>query len=167
MNKIHLFMGYVLLQIQIPQGISRYCQEAVNSAESVSSCPTSEKEWEIAAWKKNCSKIASQQNCSSAEKFQYHCVLNSYRNETLEVCGPSRIIFGHCVEFNLQGGVIQDQYASPCYDTFPKCDKYYHSSTAYKYPDCYQLVFVSGVIYSTTTLKYNITSTTTDESDYR
>lgn len=95
-------------------------------------------------------------------------MLNSYRNETLEVCGPSRIIFGisliyfksrclfldifykhafysnvrlinlnlrflgHCVEFNLQVGVIQDQYASPCYDTFPKCDKYYHSSTAYK-----------------------------------
>lgn len=39
---------------------------------------------------------------------------------------------GHCVEFNLQGGVIQDQYTSPCNDTFPKCDKYYNSSTAYK-----------------------------------
>lgn len=166
MNKIHVFMGYVLLQIQISQGISRYCQEAVDNAESVGSCPTSKEEWEIAARKKNCSKIASKQNCSSVEKFQYHCVINGYRNEFLEVCAPSRIIFGHCVEFNLQGGVIQDQYTAPCNDTFPKCDKYYNSSTAYKYPDCYQLVFVSGVIYSTTTLKYNLTSTTTDESKY-
>lgn len=167
MNNVHLFMGYVLLQIQLSQGISRYCQEAVDSAESVRSCPTSKEEWDIAAWKKNCSKIASQQTCSSAEKFQYHCVLNGYRNETLEVCAPSRIIFGHCVEFNLQGGVIQAQHPSPCNDTFPKCDKYYNSSTAYKYPDCYQLVFASGVIYSTSTMKYNVTATTTDESNFR
>lgn len=26
----------------------------------------------------------------------------------------------HCVEFNLLGGVIQDQMSSPCNDTFPK-----------------------------------------------
>lgn len=159
-------MGYVLLQIQISPGIIRYCQEAVNNAESVRSCPTSEEEWEIAARNKNCSKIALQQNCSSAEKFQYHCVLNGYRNETLEVCAPSRIIFGHCVEFNLQGGVIQDQYSSPCNDAFPKCDKYYSSSNAYKYPDCYQLVSLSGIINSTTTTKYHKTSTT-DESHSR
>nr|XP_034322260.1 uncharacterized protein LOC105328165 isoform X2 [Crassostrea gigas] len=158
MNKIHLI--YLLLLIQISEGILRYCQEAVNSAESVSSCPTSNKEWENAARKKNCSKIASQQNCSTVEKFQYHCVINGYRNETLEVCAPSRMIFGHCVEFNRLGGVIQDQYSSPCNDTFPKCDKYYSSSNAYKYPDCYQLVSLSGIIYSTTTMKYNKTSTT-------
>ncbi|XP_065926425.1 uncharacterized protein [Magallana gigas] len=166
MNNVHLLMGYVLLLMQLSQGISRYCQEAVDSAESVRSCPTSKEEWEIAAWKKNCSKIASQQNCSSAEKFQYHCVLNGYRNETLEVCAPSRIIFGHCVEFNLQGGVIQEQYSSPCNDTFPRCDKHYSSSTAYKYPNCYQLVSLSGIIYSKTTMKYHETSTT-DESHSR
>lgn len=133
-------------------------------------------------WKKNCSKIASQQTCSSAEKFQYHCVLNGYRNETLEVCAPSRIIFGilfiysksrfsffvylftsmrfysnvylinlslrflgHCVEFNLQGGVIQAQHPSPCNETFPKCDKYYNSSTAYK---CNVIIHI--------TLKHNL-----------
>lgn len=157
-------MVYVLIQIQISQGKSRYCPEAVDNAEFVSSCPTSKKEWEIAARKKNCSKLASQQNCSSIDQFQYHCVINGYRNETLEVCAPSRIIFGHCVEFNLLGGVIQDQLSSPCNDTFPKCDKYYNSSTAYKYPDCYQLVSVSGIIYSKTTMKYDVTSTPTDES---
>ncbi|XP_052692623.1 uncharacterized protein LOC128170910 [Crassostrea angulata] len=167
MKKIHLFMGYVLLQMQISQGTSRYCQEAVDNAESVRSCPTSKEEWEIASRKKNCSKIASQQNCSSVEKFQYHCVINGHRNKFLEVCAPSRIIFGHCVEFNLQGGVIQEQYSAPCNDTFPRCDKFYESSTAYKYPDCYQLVSVSCTIYSTTTMKYDVTSSTTDELQLR
>lgn len=31
-------------------------------------------------------------------------------------------------------------------------------------PDCYQLISVSGIFYSTTTMKYDVTSTTTDES---
>lgn len=39
---------------------------------------------------------------------------------------------GHCVEFNLLGGVIQDQWSSPCNGTFPKCDSFYDSTTAYK-----------------------------------
>lgn len=39
---------------------------------------------------------------------------------------------GHCVEFNLLGGVIQDQRSSRCNDTFPKCDSFYDSTTAYK-----------------------------------
>lgn len=72
----------------------RYCQEAVNSVQIVESCPTSKTEWDAAARKKNCSRIALQQDCSPVEQFQYHCVINGYRNETLEVCAPTRIIFG-------------------------------------------------------------------------
>lgn len=71
-----------------------YCQEAVDSVEIVKSCPTSKTEWDNAARRKNCSGIALHQDCSPVEKFQYHCVINGYRNETLEVCAPSRIIFG-------------------------------------------------------------------------
>lgn len=73
---------------------ARHCQEAVTSAALVASCPTSKPEWDIAARKKNCSRIASQQNCAPVEKFRYHCVINGHRNDTLEVCAPSRIIFG-------------------------------------------------------------------------
>lgn len=83
-----------LINIQLCNGESRYCKEAVSSVKIVESCPTSKTEWDVAARKKGCGKIALQQNCSSAEKFEYHCVLNGYRNETLEVCAPSRIIFG-------------------------------------------------------------------------
>lgn len=76
------------------ESVNRYCQEAVDSVEIVTSCPTSKIEWEIAAGKKNCEKIASWQKCDSAERFKYHCVINGFRNEMVEVCAPSRIIFG-------------------------------------------------------------------------
>lgn len=80
--------------MQQSESESRYCQEAVDSAKSVTSCPTSKAEWDDAARRKNCSSIASKQKCSVAEHFQYHCVINEFRNELLEVCAPSRIIFG-------------------------------------------------------------------------
>lgn len=138
-----IFILFVLLQIQVLvyKSEARYCPEAIASAASVASCPTSKTEWEIAARKKNCRGIATKQKCASVNKFRYHCVINSYSNETLEVCAPSRIIIGHCVEFNRLGGVIQDQMSSPCNDTFPKCDAVYISTAAYKYPDCYELVY--------------------------
>lgn len=41
-------------------------------------------------------------------------------------------VSGHCVEFNVPGGVIQDQLSAPCNETFPKCDRIYNSTTAYK-----------------------------------
>lgn len=39
---------------------------------------------------------------------------------------------GHCTEFNVHGGVIQDQMSTPCNDAFPKCGLIYNSSDAYK-----------------------------------
>lgn len=128
---------------------NRYCQEAVDSVEVVPFCPVSKREWEIAARKKNCERIASRQKCDFVERFKYHCVTNGFRNKLVEVCAPSRIIFGHCVEFNVHGGVIQDQMSTPCNDMFPKCDLIYNSSDAYKYPDCYKLV-TNGEVSSTT-----------------
>lgn len=118
-----------------------YCKESVDSVAVVTSCPKFKEEWDIASREKNCSKIATQQTCAAAEKFKYHCVINGYRNALLEVCAPERLILGHCTEFNVIGGVIQDHLTAPCYNrSFPKCDRFYYSTEAYKYPDCYNLV---------------------------
>lgn len=74
---------------------NKYCEEAVNSVKNVTSCPTSKTEWDIAAFRKNCSGIASRQNCvKETEKFQYHCVINGRRNKLVEVCAPKRKILG-------------------------------------------------------------------------
>ncbi|XP_034327359.2 uncharacterized protein [Magallana gigas] len=152
----YILLIMVLLQYQMCECGNRYCQEAVDSLEIVTSCPTSKIDWEIAAGKKNCEKKASRQNCDSLERFKYHCVINGFRNELVEVCAPSRIIFGHCTEFNVHGGVIQDQMSTPCNDAFPKCDLIYNSSDAYKYPDCYMLVTNDEVLL--TIPKYTTTS---------
>lgn len=62
------------------------------------SCPTSKQEWDIAASKKNCEKLAAKALCNTSEKpYFYHCVINGFRNQTLEVCAPRKIIFGNLV----------------------------------------------------------------------
>eukprot|EP00105_Crassostrea_gigas_P043934 XP_019928082.1 PREDICTED: uncharacterized protein LOC105341198 [Crassostrea gigas] len=152
----YILLILVLLQYQMCECRNRYCKEAVDSVEIVTDCPTSKTEWEIAVRKKSCGRIASRQKCDSVERFKYHCVINGFRNEVMEVCAPSRIIFGHCTEFNVHGGVIQDQMSTPCSDIFPKCDSIYNSSDAYKYPDCYKLV-TNGEVLSTTP-KYTTSS---------
>lgn len=141
----------LLLLVQLCTSENRYCQEAVDSVTIVGSCPTTKEGWDAAAGRKDCSRIASTQKCSDVDQFVYHCVINGYRNITVEVCAPLRIIFGHCVEFNVGGGVIQDQRSAKCDDTFPKCDNIYNSFEAYKYPDCYKLVSLRDTVYSTTT----------------
>lgn len=148
-NVYHVFL--VLFQIQLIKSEIKYCHEAVASVKIVSSCPDSKEAWDIAAHKKNCSRMAAGQTCTTADKFQYHCVINGFRNKFVEVCAPTRIIFGHCVEFNTGGGVIQDQMSAPCNSSFPKCDDIYHSTDAYKYPDCYALVSGGDFKSSTTT----------------
>lgn len=77
----------------------------------------------------------------------------------MEVCAPTRLIFKRCVEFNVGGGVIQDQRSAPCNNTFPKCDVIYASSDAYKYPDCYELVFMGYMMSPTAESKINTTVT--------
>lgn len=149
-NTIYYFLVLGLVQIQLFTGQNRFCPEAVSSMQSVAACPTTKTEWDSAALKKNCSKLAPLQNCVPVNKFKYHCVINGLRNQLVEVCGPERIIFGHCVEFNVRGGVIQDQKSAPCNRKFPKCDRYYYSTNAYKYPDCYRLVSNGEDIWLTT-----------------
>lgn len=60
------------------------------------SCPTSQKEWDIAAQKKNCSKFGVLD--SHEEQNEYHCLINAYLNETLEVCAPKKLIFGNLLK---------------------------------------------------------------------
>lgn len=72
------------------------CRKAINDlVKVVTSCPTTKKEWDIAASKKNCDQLTSQSLCmTSKDTYFYHCVINGFRNATLELCAPRKIIFG-------------------------------------------------------------------------
>lgn len=141
---VSTIMVLVIFQIHLARGANEDCTGAVNNVEVVESCPTSKIEWDIAARRKNCSKLAAEaerNNCTMNEKQpEYHCLINALRNKLLEVCVAGKIIFGYCAEFNEAGKVIQNHYSAPCEDVSPKCDKFYRSSDAYKYPGCYELV---------------------------
>lgn len=109
----------------------------------VEQCPTDSMSWKIAAEKMNCESV--EQRCSDSfntgrHQFQYHCVINAWRNATLEVCALNRTIFGYCTEYNINGKLIQDNYGADCSKEDPPCPPFYNSADAYKYRTCYDLV---------------------------
>lgn len=68
------------------------CSVSQDTVQSVPSCPETEEEWRKAAKRKNCSAYAAQ--CDEPAQFVYHCVINAYINQTLEVCAYSENIIG-------------------------------------------------------------------------
>ena len=65
------------------------CIESGQTVKKVQGCPQTQKALEEAAVRMNCAGIPN--SCSS---FVYHCVMNTWTNETLEVCAPRRLIVG-------------------------------------------------------------------------
>ena len=78
--------------MQLIYGESFSCSESIKTIVPVSSCPGNEEEWRKAAKQKNCSAYASK--CDDPDKLMYHCVVNEYVNETLEVCAIQQNIVG-------------------------------------------------------------------------
>ncbi|XP_061192233.1 uncharacterized protein LOC133200459 isoform X2 [Saccostrea echinata] len=112
---------------------SKACKESKDTAERVETCPRSEQEWEEAASRKGCQNISH--SCSS---FEYHCVINAWKNETIEVCAPIQNIVGNvCAEYNFGGSRIQRNAYAKCQN----CPAFYFSNKSYKYPECYDLVY--------------------------
>lgn len=62
------------------------CQLSTPTIHYVKSCPRNETEWQKAAKQKNCESLAPHQNCTEPKNFRFHCLLNQWRNATLEVC---------------------------------------------------------------------------------
>lgn len=53
-------------------------------------CPVSEEEWRQADARKNCTAFANQ--CSEPDKLVYHCVIDPYVNQLIEVCAYAQNI---------------------------------------------------------------------------
>lgn len=119
-----------------------FCEKSTMTIKYVEKCPSDAESWKIATEKMNCESI--EQRCSDSvngrHQFQYHCVINAWRNATLEVCALNRTIFGYCTEYNIYGTVIQENYGADCTKFNPPCQSAYNSADAYKYQTCYDLV---------------------------
>lgn len=85
--KLIIFFPYFL---KIAISAKESCPISPGTVETVEKCPNNEEEWKTAAARKNCAAYAKY--CSSPTEFVYHCVINSYINETLEVCAYNAFI---------------------------------------------------------------------------
>lgn len=65
------------------------CIQSGETVKVVPGCPQTQDAWTDSAAIKNCGGLPN--SCSS---FVYHCVMNTWRNATLEVCAPNRLIVG-------------------------------------------------------------------------
>lgn len=123
----------------VSTAIHDFCQVSPSTVQVVDDCPDSEEKWREAAARKNCAAHAS--NCSEPERLEYHCVINTFVNVTLEVCAYGKTIhLGYCTEYSLSGNIIQQSFRANCSQfTDNPCLNGYQSTDAYKYPECYGL----------------------------
>lgn len=77
-----------------PISAEEQCWVSLPTIETKSSCPSNEAELRLAKRRKPCEHIAEIQNCTERDKFKYHCVLNTWRNKTVEVCAAEIISQG-------------------------------------------------------------------------
>ena len=61
------------------------CPPSADSVSVIDRCPMNSSEWNQRAMQKNCSMYP--QTC--IKPLQYHCLLNTFGNESIEVCAPN------------------------------------------------------------------------------
>nr|XP_022289735.1 uncharacterized protein LOC111101506 [Crassostrea virginica] len=153
---LFLFKGFVLILSSkiLHVGTVDGCKDSKTTAKFVATCPQTQDEWTERSRNKNCK--SHNHSCSS---FEYHCVMNTWRNETVEVCAPSSIIIGRvCSEYNFGGFRIQRNGKMVC----SSCPDMYDSTKSFMYPECYEFKRKQDMISSTTqtTTPPNLSSTT-------
>lgn len=147
---------------KISVGGSNSCETSKSTVEVVDDCPHSEEKWRKAAARKNCSAYANQ--CDDPSKLVYHCIINEYVTQTLEVCAYTQYIFlGQCTSYSISGNLIQQNSRTNCADfTENPCPSdFYNSDEAYKYPGCYQLTRKTTVTENPMSKEYRDTPSTT------
>lgn len=76
--------------LNISKANDESCSISRKTVQIVDECPDSLEKWKKAAMIKNCTAYANQ--CSKPKKLQYHCVINPFVNETIEVCAYAKNI---------------------------------------------------------------------------
>lgn len=116
------------------------CPESIPTVSNVSRCPANAMEWKSAAERKKCDFLGKIQNCTQAENFVYHCVLNKDTTELVELCAPVWFMAGYCARFSeVNKRIINDpgldctKFDTPCPSRFP-------SNESYKYQTCYRRI---------------------------
>uniref|UniRef100_A0A8W8JIS8 Uncharacterized protein n=2 Tax=Magallana gigas TaxID=29159 RepID=A0A8W8JIS8_MAGGI len=111
---------------------SSMCPESIPTVSIVSRCPSNAMEWKSAAEKKKCNFLGKIQNCTEAENFVYHCVLNEDTTELLELCAPVWFMAGYCARFSEVNKRIINDPGLECTKFDPPCPSRFPSNESYK-----------------------------------
>ena len=79
------------------------CTDSGKTVKRVERCPQTQEAWEEEAARKNCGDIPH--SCSS-----FVCVMNTWRNETVEVCAPRSQIVGNYEKYDYQMNMYSQWY---------------------------------------------------------
>lgn len=127
----------IIVQISVVpyvNGVS--CYYSTPTITTVKKCPMNEVEWEKEKERKQCHLII--QNCTHAEKFQYHCLPDKSIDTFIEVCAPILQTVGrYCPYYDTESKEIQLNYEQPCNEHSNPCPDFYLSNMVHKYQDCY------------------------------
>ncbi|XP_065927066.1 uncharacterized protein [Magallana gigas] len=103
----------ILVAVKTVVTNSDFCNVTRSTKKVVPTCPDSLDKWNEASKRKNCTQYASQ--CSEPEKLEYHCVINPFINETLEVCAYGQYIISDpgCYDLITKTTVTEQTEAEP------------------------------------------------------
>lgn len=87
-----LYYQFLIIHLNLLsfQNIYGICEQSKFTIREVSNCPKNYSEWTQRAQKLKCHTVL--QNCSSRQRFVYHCLPNSFWNRTIELCAPRKYI---------------------------------------------------------------------------
>lgn len=128
------------ISITLDTSFSLLCPESIPTVSVVSRCPANVTEWASAAERKSCGELRKIQNCSKAEDFMYHCILNQDATQLLEVCAPRFYLMGLCARFSEVNKRIINEPGLDCTAFDPPCPARFPSNESYKYQMCYRNV---------------------------
>ncbi|XP_062568665.1 uncharacterized protein LOC134230825, partial [Saccostrea cucullata] len=117
-----------------------YCPASEPTMREVQTCPTTLEALKTAMRIKNCESMSTMQNCTSAENFRYHCVLQMNLNKLVDVCAPSIYSQGKCVKYDTVGKGIQQIEEKSCQHYKNPCPIGFSSWNSTAYADCYMLL---------------------------
>ncbi|XP_048771025.2 uncharacterized protein LOC125677092 isoform X2 [Ostrea edulis] len=98
-------------------------------------CPDSTESRNLRAKEVGCELMAN--SCADSVDYVYHCLLNEWGNNSLEICAPTTKIVGqYCAEFNVGGGIVQEHHKTNASCTL--CPYIYNSSDSFRYGECFR-----------------------------
>nr|XP_022342591.1 proteoglycan 4-like isoform X2 [Crassostrea virginica] len=172
-SNVNYFTSIIAVVVHIQFCYSSYsCPKSTPTISYVKSCPKNKSEWDSAANRKQCNSIADDLKCATpTSNFKYHCLLNRWRNATLEVCTSVFHLQGYCAVYDTQLHRVAENYETnfECLK-FPedeRCPSRYPSTDAYKYQMCYTNANLEQKITTSTTTTTTIEATETKATAIR